>query len=133
MLYGLLNTLFVILCFLSVLIILLQKSKGSLGIIGSAGSGSQMLFGGTGGQDIFQKITWTLVALFLAGSLLLGILKNRAVYESRFIAATEQPAMPADFMANPAGETAPAVPATAVQHAQAREVEPSVSTELPQQ
>ena len=96
MLYGLLNTLFVILCFLSVLIILLQKSKGSLGIIGSAGSGAQMLFGGTGGQDIFQKITWTFVALFLSGSLVLAILKNKAVYESRYLSEAPQ-SMSAEF------------------------------------
>jgi len=95
MLYGLLTTLFVILCFLTVLIILLQKSKGSLGIIGSAGSGAQMLFGGTGGQDIFQKITWTFVAFFLGGSLVLAIIKNRTVYESRYL--TEAAAAPMEF------------------------------------
>ena len=106
MLYGLLTTLFVILCFLSVLIILLQKSKGSLGIIGSAGSSAQLLFGGTGGQDIFQKITWIFVALFLISSLVLGILKNRAVYESRYIPTTQQQVMP-DFMAQPAATEAP--------------------------
>lgn len=90
MLYGLLNTFFVILCFLIVLIILLQKSKGSLGIIGSAGSGAQMLFGGTGGQDIFQKITWVFVALFLGGSLTLAIIKNKSVYESRYLSSAPQ-------------------------------------------
>jgi preprotein translocase subunit SecG len=95
MLYGFFTTLFVILCFLIVLIILLQKSKGSLGIIGSAGSGAQMLFGGTGGQDIFQKITWTFVALFLGGSLGLAIIKNRTVYESRYLSSA--PVAPAAF------------------------------------
>lgn len=106
MLYGLLVTLFVILCVLSILIILLQKSKGSLGIIGSAGSGAQMLFGGTGGQDIFQKITWTFVALFLSGSLLLGILKNKSVYESRYIPAAAQTVLPASFAQDALPETA---------------------------
>src|SRR5258708_4407542 len=99
MLYGFLTTLFVILCFLTVLIILLQKSKGSLGIIGSAGSNAQMLFGGTGGQDIFQKITWTFVALFLGGSLVLAIIKNRTVYESRYL--TSAPVAPAAFDLTP--------------------------------
>ncbi len=76
-----------------ILIILFQKSKGSLGIIGSAGSSAQMLFGSTGGQDLFQKITWGFVACFLGGSLLLAILKNRAIYQSSYLtkaAATEQ-------------------------------------------
>lgn len=84
MLYGILSTLFVLLCFLMILIILLQKSKGSLGVIGSAGSGAQMLFGGSGGQDLFQKITWTFVFLFLGGSLLLALMKNKSVHESKY-------------------------------------------------
>jgi len=44
--------------------------------LGSFGGGSQMLFGGSGGQDIFQKITWVLGALFLGGSLLLALMKS---------------------------------------------------------
>lgn len=96
MIYGLLSTLFVILCFLIVLIVLLQKSKGSLGVIGSAGSGAQMLFGGSGGHDIFQKITWVFVALFLGGSLVLAILKNKVVYESQYITIPQ--AIPVDLM-----------------------------------
>lgn len=92
MLYGFLATLFVILCFLMILIILFQKSKGSLGIIGSAGSGAQMLFGGTGGQDLFQKITWGFVAFFLGGSLLLAVLKSRQVNSSSYLTkATSAP------------------------------------------
>lgn len=87
MLYGLLITLFVILCFLIIAIILIQKSKGSLGIIGSAGSGAQMLFGGTGGQDLFQKITWSFVACFMGGSLILATMKNAMVHESRYLSS----------------------------------------------
>lgn len=94
MLYGILSTLFVVLCFFMVLIILLQKSKGSLGIIGSAGSGAQLLFGGTGGQDLFQKITWICVASFLGGSLVLAILKNRSIYQSRYFSNTPTVHMP---------------------------------------
>lgn len=91
MLYGFLITFFVILCFLMILLILIQKSKGSLGIIGSAGSGAQMLFGGTGGQDLFQKITWTFIALFIGGSLVLAIIKNASVYESRYLGSFQSP------------------------------------------
>jgi preprotein translocase subunit SecG len=98
MLYGLLSTLFVLLCFLIILIILLQKSKGSLGVIGSAGSGAQLLFGGSGGQDLFQKITWGFVFLFLGGSLLLAILKNASVNQSKYanIAAPATEKIPAE-------------------------------------
>ena len=91
MLYGILSTIFVILCFFMILIILLQKSKGSLGIMGSAGSGAQMLFGGTGGQDLFQKITWTCVACFMIGSFVLAILKNTSVNESKYLQGNTAP------------------------------------------
>lgn len=63
-------------CLLLVLIILVQKSKSSLGL-GAMGGGTQMLFGGSGGQDIFQKITWVLITIFLFGSLGLSLLKSR--------------------------------------------------------
>ena len=76
MLFGLLTFAFIILCFILTLIIFLQKGKGSMGL-GSLGGGSQMLFGGSGGQDMFQKITWILLALFMASSLTLSIMKSR--------------------------------------------------------
>lgn len=76
MLYGLLVTLFVITCFLLILLILIQQGKSSMGI-GGMGGGAQMLFGGSGGQDIFQKTTWILGTIFMAGSLLLTIYKSR--------------------------------------------------------
>lgn len=79
MLYGLLVTLFVILCFLLIGIILLQKSKSSMGL-GGLGGGTQMLFGGSGGQDLFQKATWVMVALFMIGSLTLTLMKSSSRY-----------------------------------------------------
>lgn len=72
MFYGFLLTLFVVLCLFLIVIILVQKGKGSSGL-GSLGGGTQMLFGGSGGQDLFQKITWILGAIFMAGSLLLVV------------------------------------------------------------
>ena len=84
MLYGLLSTVFVFMCLFFILIILIQKGKGSSGI-GSMGGGTQMLFGGSGGQDIFQKITWICGALFLGGTLVLGILKNRSTSQSKYL------------------------------------------------
>lgn len=76
MLFGLLVTLYIIICLLLVLIILIQKGKSSMGL-GGLGGGSQMLFGGSGGQDMFQKITWVLITVFLFGSLVLSIMKTR--------------------------------------------------------
>jgi len=72
MLYGFLLTLFILLCLFLIVIILVQKGKGSTGL-GSLGGGTQMLFGGSGGQDLFQQITWVLGVIFMAGSLLLVI------------------------------------------------------------
>lgn len=73
--YGLLVTLFAMLSILIVLIILIQKTKGGMGL-GSMGGGNQLLFGGSGGQDLFQKMTWVMVALFMGGSLLLAMIKR---------------------------------------------------------
>ncbi len=81
MLFELLVGAFSVLCFLLVLLVFLQKGKGSLGL-GSMGGGAQMIFGGSGGQDIFQKATWFFVALFLFGSLGLSIYKTHTVLYS---------------------------------------------------
>lgn len=75
MLYGFLLTLYLINCFFLVLIILMQKGKGGLGL-GGLGGGAQMLFGGSGGQDLFQKITWVLGSIFMAGAMILSLMKS---------------------------------------------------------
>ena len=63
-------------CCMIVFLVLLQKGKGNMGL-GSMGGGNQMLFGSSGGQDIFQKITWILCALLLVGSLTLSVFKGK--------------------------------------------------------
>jgi preprotein translocase subunit SecG len=96
MLIGLLTTLFVLVCFLLILLVLIQQGKGSMGI-GSIGGGAQMLFGGSGGQDLFQKITWVLCALFMGGSLCIGLLKINPQYTSSYMSqlpSQEQPYIP---------------------------------------
>ncbi len=74
-LYNLLAIGFVVLCMLMVLLILMQKGKSSMGL-GSLGGGTQLLFGGSGGQDLFQKVTWIMGALFMGGSLVLAMMKR---------------------------------------------------------
>jgi len=76
MLYGLLTAGYVLACILLIFLILIQKGKSSTGF-GAFGQGSKLLFGGSGGQDIFQKTTWLLGALFMFGSLVLSISKTR--------------------------------------------------------
>ncbi len=93
LLQGLLTTLFVILCFMLVFIILLQKGKGGTGLFSNMGNANVKLFGGSGGQDIFQKATWVLGFLFLAGSLILALMRNSASLQTSRI-LDEQVAIP---------------------------------------
>ncbi len=93
MLFGFLITLFVIVCALLILLILVQKGKSSAGL-GGLGGGSQMLFGGSGGQDIFQKITWVLTALFMGGSLILALMKSSSIRGSRYFTGKSTAQMP---------------------------------------
>jgi protein translocase SecG subunit len=82
MLYGLLLTLFVLIGFFIILFVLIQQSKSSLGL-GSIGD-TQMLFGGSGGQNFFQKTTWILGGLFMILSFGLAIMKSSYV-QTRYI------------------------------------------------
>ncbi len=90
MLLAVLTGLFILMCFFLIFLIFLQKGKGSMGL-GAMGGGTQKLFGGSGGQDIFQKTTWVLVALFLSGSLGLCIYKNKTIKQGRVARQTQQP------------------------------------------
>jgi preprotein translocase subunit SecG len=99
MLFGFLLTLYTLNCILLIFIILLQKSKGGMGL-GAMGGGTQMLFGGSGGQEMFQKITWIMGAIFMFGSLILAVLKTQQNLESSLIRnqnrmpITQQPIAP---------------------------------------
>ena len=84
MLYGLLVTFYIFVCLLLVLMVLVQKGKSSMGL-GGLGGGSQMLFGGSGGQDLFQKVTWGLGALFMLGSLVLALMKSSQLATSKYV------------------------------------------------
>lgn len=84
MLYDFLLTLYLINCFLLVLIILMQKGKGGLGL-GGLGGGAQMIFGGGGGQDLFQKITWVLGSIFMAGAMILSLMKSTEHKKFRYV------------------------------------------------
>ncbi len=64
------------LCLLVIPLVLIQKGKGSMGL-GNMGGTNQMLFGSSGGQDIFQKATWTLCGILLIGALFLSLAKAR--------------------------------------------------------
>ncbi len=84
MLYGLLLVLFIFVSLLLILVILIQQGKGGLGL-GYIGGGAQMLFGGSGGQDIFQKITWILGAIFIVGSFILFVMGSKETSYTRYL------------------------------------------------
>ena len=73
---SLLTFLYGFVCFFTVLLVLIQRSKGSMGL-GNMGGGNQALFGSSGGQDIFQKMTWICLVILLAGSMLLSVAKGK--------------------------------------------------------
>lgn len=82
---SLFTVLYGILCLLIVLLVLVQRGKGNMGL-GNMGGGNQAIFGSSGGQDIFQKITWFCLILLLGGSLVLAILRGKqsaGSYQSR--------------------------------------------------
>jgi preprotein translocase subunit SecG len=84
MLFGFLLTLYTLNCIILVFLILIQQGKGGLGI-GSIGGGSQLLFGGSGGQDFFQKATWFLGTIYMLGSLLLSVMRTQEFKTSSYI------------------------------------------------
>ncbi len=100
--------LFVIVVFFLAIIILIQQGKGDMGL-GSLGGSTQMLFGGSGGQEFFEKITWILGTIFILGSLGLAILKSKEVRTSRLQGVTTK------HKAQGGGLS---IPADAVYHAQ---------------
>ena len=102
---ALLMTFFIILCFFIGLFVLIQPGKGDMGL-GSIGGASQMLFGGSGGQNFFEKATWIMGIIFIFGALGLTILKTKHTEKSRlsgYIAPVqvEQKNMPAKMPVQP--------------------------------
>ncbi len=93
MLTGFLSFSFVFMCLVLILLIMVQKGKGAMGL-GQLGGGAQMLFGGSGGQDLFQKITWVLGALLIFGSLGISILKVRTYRSAGYLKHYQAPIAP---------------------------------------
>jgi preprotein translocase subunit SecG len=103
---GFFMFLFVLLSIFLVLFILIQQGKGDMGL-GSLGRGSQMLFGGAGGQNFFEKATWIMGALFLCGALVLTIWRTKEATRSRladYRAPIIQKATPAKAPVKPAAQ-----------------------------
>ena len=123
MLFYLTTVLYVLVCFVLILVILLQQGKG--GDIASAfgGGGSQTAFGARSGATVLSRATAVGAVLFILGALALGILGQRgpgSVIGGRAqpgvppAATLPAPAQPAPKPAAPApAQPAPAQPAPA--------------------
>lgn len=79
MLIALLTTGIVLLSLLIIIAVLIQEGKGDMGL-GSASR--QILFGGSGGQNILEKITWIMGFMFMAIALGLTIAKTKDHHSS---------------------------------------------------
>ena len=79
-------------CLFTILLILIQRGKGNMGL-GNVGGSNQAIFGSSGGQDIFQKITWLCLVLLLGGSLTLAIVRGKQG-ASNYHAHRSSPTMP---------------------------------------
>jgi preprotein translocase subunit SecG len=78
MLYYIGSVIYVLVCFVLMLVILLQQGKG--GDIASAfggGGGSQAAFGARAGATVLSRATTVLAVLFIVGALVLNILAQR--------------------------------------------------------
>ena len=120
MLYYLVATLYVLACFLLILVVLLQQGKG--GDIANAfgGGASQAAFGARSGATVLSRATTVLALLFVVGAIVLGIMGQRgpgSVLGGRSQAgapapsATTTPAPPPKPGTTPV-PVAPAAPAT---------------------
>jgi len=72
---GVLTFLFIVLSMFLGLFVYIQQGKGDMGL-GGIGGGTQTLFGGSGGQEFFERATWIMGTLFIFGALALSIIKT---------------------------------------------------------
>ncbi len=106
MLYYLLATVFVINCFVLLLVILIQQGKAGDMASAFGGGSSQAAFGARTGATLLTKVTWVSASLFFAGALALAIVSTRG--PGSVIGSVPAPAAPAATLPAPAPATDPA-------------------------
>ena len=114
--YFVLVTIYVVICFFLILVVLLQQGKGA-DIAGAFGGGSsQTAFGARGATTFLHKLTTGAFVGFVLISLLLSILeaKPKSSVISKSLPAAAAPKAPAGQPATgqPAPGQAPAAPST---------------------
>ncbi|HTR04367.1 MAG TPA: preprotein translocase subunit SecG [Thermoanaerobaculia bacterium] len=111
--YIALVTIYVVICFFLILVVLLQQGKGA-DIAGAFGGGSsQTAFGARGATTFLHKLTTGAFIGFVAIALLLSILEARPKSSviSKSLPAAPAKAAPAPAAQPPAGQAAPGQPA----------------------
>ena len=129
MLYYLVATLYVLACFLLIVVVLLQQGKG--GDIANAfgGGASQAAFGARSGATVLSRATTVLAVLFVVGAIALGVLGQRG--PSSVLGGRSQTNAPPPATQLPAGSTAPAPAAPATTPAPAAPATPAPATPAP--
>ena len=94
MLYYLVTALYVFVCFVLLMVILLQQGKGGDMASAFGGGSSQTAFGARGGATLLSKITAVFAALFMLVALGLAIIGERSD-SGTLLRGTPGPAAPA--------------------------------------
>jgi protein translocase SecG subunit len=85
MLYGFLVTLFIFLTSLLILIIMFQRGHGGFWSGPAGGGDSTLLFGGSQGADVLQKITWVLGFIFIFFAFGLSLYRNKLSRTTQYL------------------------------------------------
>ena len=103
-----LSTLYVLVCFLLLVVVLLQQGKGGDIAAAFGGSGSQAAFGARAGATVLTRATTVLGTLFMVGAMVLAIIGQRG--PGSLLSGIDAPAAPAAVPAEPApdGDPGPA-------------------------
>ena len=111
MMYYLVTALYVFVCFILLMVILLQQGKGGDMASAFGGGSSQTAFGARGGATLLSKITAGFAVLFMLGALGLAIMGQRGG-SSTLMRGTAAPPAPAQTTpTSPESSTSPAAPA----------------------
>ncbi len=64
-------------CALMLVSILIQQSRGEIGFGAAPSKGTQIVFGGSGGQEFFEKTTWLLGVIFLSSCVAMAYFQSK--------------------------------------------------------
>lgn len=104
MVVSVLLGLFIFLAFVLGVFVMMQPGKGDMGL-GALHSSGQALFGGSGGQTFFEKLTWVLGVIFMLGALTLTVLHMKELDTTRISMPQKQVAQAPTLPTMPAPPT----------------------------